>query len=196
MFKNHIFGMQNLAGLGAYASYLLRPCSWPRRWTLSPDVAMSLPVRCVWFAAIVLSVGFVLPARADSTVVFNEIMYHPATNEAALEWVELYNQMSVDMDISHWSLAGGIDYAFPEGTIVAGGGYLVVASSPAALMAATGLTNVIGPFAGRVSNSGETLQLLNNDLRAMDSITYGTDGEWPVAPDGSGVSLAKRNPAS
>src|SRR5262245_47221841 len=31
-------------------------------------------------------------AAADSVVVFNEIMYHPATNEAALEWVELHNQ--------------------------------------------------------------------------------------------------------
>ena len=123
-------------------------------------------------------------------------MYHPATNEAALEWVELYNQMSVDMDISHWSLAGGIDYTFPEGTIIAGGGYLVVASSPSTLMATADLTNVMGPFMGRLSNSGETLQLLNNNLRVMDSLTYGTDGEWPVAPDGSGVSLAKRNPAS
>src|SRR5437868_3807602 len=36
--------------------------------------------------------------RADPAVVFNEIMYHPATNEANLEWVELYNQMAVDMD--------------------------------------------------------------------------------------------------
>ena len=39
-------------------------------------------------------------ALADSTVVFNEIMYHPATNEPALEWIELHNQMAVSMDIS------------------------------------------------------------------------------------------------
>ena len=59
---------------------------------------------------------------ADSTVVFNEIMYHPATNEASLEWVELHNQMAVDMDISNWSLQGSITYKFAEGTVLAGGG--------------------------------------------------------------------------
>jgi Concanavalin A-like lectin/glucanases superfamily/Lamin Tail Domain/CotH kinase protein len=133
-------------------------------------------------------------AFADSAVVFNEVMYHPATNEAAMEWVELHNLMSVDMDISGWTLAGGIDYQFPEGTIVAGGGYLVIASSPSILMAASSATNVLGPFSGRLSNSGETLELRNNNNRIVDSLAYGVEGDWPVAPDGSGVSLAKRIP--
>ena len=146
------------------------------------------------FALVVLGVLGGTPLYADSTVVFNEIMYHPSTNEAEMEWVELHNQMSVDMDISHWSLAGGIAYTFAEGTIVPGGGYLVVAISPATLMATAGITNVLGPFSGRLSNSGDTLQLLNNSRRVMDSLTYGMEGDWPVAPDGSGVSLAKRNP--
>src|SRR2546423_15720752 len=132
-------------------------------------------------------------AFADATVVFNEVMYHPATNEAQLEWVELHSLMSVDMDISGWSLANGIDYTFAEGTIVPGGGYLVVAVSPVTLMAATGLTNVLGPFSGRLSNSGETLELRNNNQRVVDSLAYGTSGDWPIAPDGGGGSLAKRN---
>ncbi len=41
----------------------------------------------------------------DSTVVFNEIMYNPpGDTDASLEWVELYNQMAVDMDLSRWSI--------------------------------------------------------------------------------------------
>ena len=48
----------------------------------------------------------------DSTVVINEVMYHPVTNEEGLEWIELYNQLSVDIDISRWRLEGGIDYEF------------------------------------------------------------------------------------
>src|SRR5512137_2883268 len=96
------------------------------------------------------------PVRADSTVVFNEIMYHPLTNEAAFEWVELHNQMAVDMDLSGWSLDSSVHFTFPEGSVMPGKGYLVVAVNPAALMAATGLTNVFGPFSGRLSNNGET----------------------------------------
>ena len=60
--------------------------------------------------------GLPLLALADSAVVFNEIMYHPAgTNEAALEWVELHNQHAVDIDMSRWRLDSGIDFDFAEG---------------------------------------------------------------------------------
>ncbi|MEM7263464.1 MAG: lamin tail domain-containing protein, partial [Planctomycetota bacterium] len=83
-------------------------------------------------------------SRADCTVVFNEIMYHPVTEEAKFEWVELYNQMAVDMDLGGWSLSGAIFYQFPEGTILEGGEYLVVASSPADL-AVAGLSGALGP---------------------------------------------------
>ena len=133
-------------------------------------------------------------ARPDTVVVFNEIMYHPATNEAALEWVELYNQMSVNVDLTGWRLSGGIDYTFANNTVIKAGGHLVVATSPATLMAQTVLTNVLGPFTGRLSNTGETLNLRDNVNRLMDSVTYGTDGTWPVGPDGAGVSLAKKSP--
>ncbi len=124
-------------------------------------------------------------------MVFNEIMYHPVTNEPAMEWVELYNQLAVDMDISGWSLAGEIGYTFPVNTRIAGRSFVIVAINPAALMAITGLTNVVGPFTNRLSNDGGTLVLKNNNGRIMDRLTYGTEGEWPVAPDGAGPSLAK-----
>lgn len=142
-------------------------------------------------ACLALLAAVVATARADSTVVFNELHYHPATNEPASEWVELHNQMAVDMELSGWRLAGGIEFSFPEGTIVPGGGYLVVALSPTELVAATGLTNVLGPFTGRLSNNGEKLELRNNNDRLMDALDYGVEGDWPVAPDGAGPSLAK-----
>jgi len=133
-------------------------------------------------------------SRADRAVVFNEIMYHPAANEPTLEWVELYNQMSVDVDISGWRISNGIEHTFPNGTLIRGGGYLVVAISPGTLSALTGVTNLFGPFSGRLSNSGEKLELQDINGRSMDSVNYGTDGDWPPGPDGSGVSLAKKHP--
>ena len=81
-------------------------------------------------AALALMFGAATSLRADTSVVFNEIMYHPATNEAALEWVELRNQMAVDVDLSGWSLRGVVDYTFASNTIVRGGGFVVVALSP------------------------------------------------------------------
>jgi hypothetical protein len=132
-------------------------------------------------------------AQADTSVVFNEVMYHPATNEPAMEWLELYNQMAVSVDMSGWSLDGDIHYRFPTNTVLSGGAYLVVASSPTNLAATTGLANLLGPFTNRLSNSGGRLLLRNNNGRVVNEVTYDTGGDWPVAPDGSGVSLAKRD---
>ena len=144
----------------------------------------------------ILSLTLVVSLQADSTVVFNEVMYHPPANEAALEWVELYNQMAVNMDLSSWSLDGGVHYTFPKGTVLGGGAYVVIASSPTALTAATGMTNVVGPFSGRISNGGERLELRNNNGRVMDLLVYDVEGDWPVAPDGGGASLSKIDPNS
>ncbi|MGI8603049.1 MAG: lamin tail domain-containing protein [Verrucomicrobiales bacterium] len=131
---------------------------------------------------------------ADSVVVFNEIHYHPATNESASEWIELHNQMAVDIDLSAWHLEDGVNFTFPEGTIIPGGGYRVIASDPGALQAATGLTNVLGPFTGRLDNSGERLELRDRNERLMDRLVYADGGKWPLAADGSGATLAKGDP--
>jgi hypothetical protein len=142
----------------------------------------------------VVSLVVVLTAvRADTTLVFNEVMYHPATNEPALEWVELYNQMAVDLDVSGWSLTGNIGYTFPANSRIGGRSFIVVAINPAALLATMAQTNVVGPFTGRLNNANGTVRLRNNAGRLMDELNYGTDGNWPVGPDGGGVSLAKRD---
>ncbi|MBN2474881.1 MAG: lamin tail domain-containing protein [Pirellulales bacterium] len=131
----------------------------------------------------------------DCTAVFNEIMYNPAGDtDDTLEWIELYNQMAVDMDLEGWSIEGGIDFTFPDRTYIPGHGFLVVAASPAALQAETGYAGALGPFTGRLSNSGEELRLVNIDGRQMNVLDYGDEGDWPVGPDGSGVTLAKIDP--
>ncbi len=127
-------------------------------------------------------------APSDSVVVFNELMYHPPAGSAAGEWVELYNQMGVDVDISGWRLSGGIDFTFPDGTVVAGGGFLVVAALPAQV------PNSLGPFIGLLDNGGETVNLRDNSDRLMDSVRYGDDWPWPPAADGGGASLTKSSP--
>jgi hypothetical protein len=133
-------------------------------------------------------------AHADSVVMFNEIMYHPAGDAQELEWVELFNGLSYDVDISGWQLDGGIEYTFPDGTIIPSEGYVVIAKSPTALEAASGVTNAFGPFSGQLSNGGEAIRIENNSGRDMDEVNYGDGGDWPVAPDGSGASLAKIDP--
>jgi hypothetical protein len=140
-----------------------------------------------------LALPFCLPGvlSADSVVVINEIMYHPRVGTP--EWLELHNQMGTQVDLSDWSLTGAVEYAFPKGTILPAHSYLVVASSVEnGLRGGPGL--VLGPFRGQLSNAGEEIRLLNNSGRVMNRVRYGDEGDWPVAPDGGGVSLAKIDP--
>ncbi len=156
---------------------------------------MLLP--CRLSSVVILLFGAVLGARVavavDSVVTFNELHYHPAAWETTGEWIELKNQNSVDVDMSGWRLDGGVDYVFPEGTVIGAGRYLLVAADPAALMAATGLSGVLGPWANTLNNAGESVALRNINGRLMDEIDYGDSAPWPVAADGSGASLAKRD---
>ena len=130
--------------------------------------------------------GALSTARADSVVVFNEVMYEPALGG---EWIELQNQMGVDVDLSGWRLANAVTYTFPQGTVLRAGGFLVVAETPGSL---PGLEGVLGPWSGRLNNSGETLELRNNSDRLMDEVEYNDRREWPAAPAGGGPSLARR----
>ena len=127
----------------------------------------------------------------DSVVTFNELLYNPGPSDTGGEWIELHNQLSVDVDLSNWSLSGGIEYSFAPGTTIGGGDYLVVAKDAAALQAAAGITGVLGGFSGSLSNGGETIHLLDHNDRILDELIYEDEGDWPVAADGSGATLAK-----
>lgn len=123
-------------------------------------------------------------ASPDSVVVFNEVHYNPVGQTEDGEWIELFNQMGIMTDVSGWRIEG-IGYTFPANTFIDPGGYLVVAKTPGA--------GQFGPFDGSLENGGERLRLINQGERLMDELTYGDDGRWPEAADGSGVTLAKRN---
>ena len=137
----------------------------------------------------------VLPAflRADSTTVINEIFYHPAT-EAQTEWIELANTMSYDMDLSGWRLTGGVEYTFPPGTVIGTGKFLVVAADPSKVRVLSLFAEPLGPFQGRLSNGGESIELRDLSNRLMSWVDYDDEEPWPVGADGSGASLGKRRP--
>ncbi|MDB4666770.1 lamin tail domain-containing protein, partial [bacterium] len=136
--------------------------------------AFIVKTRLIHTLLFVLSGNAAMGQRADSVVTINEIHYHPAlTGEP--EWLELHNQMVVRVDVSGWKLTEGIDFTFPEGSVMEPGGYWVLSSDPSHASMA-GEAQVVGPFAGMLSNGGETLQLRNRHGRIMDELDYGDRG--------------------
>lgn len=131
------------------------------------------------------------------SVVINEVMYHPATEpEENFEYIEFFNRGPVAIDLSGWVMRGVGDYAFPAGTTISAGGYLVLASNPAAVIAKYGLnpTTVVGPYTGQLSNNGELLRLTDADGVIIDFVEYQHAEPWPAAADGQGPSLERLAP--
>ncbi len=124
--------------------------------------------------------------------VFTEIMYQPAAGMPAT-WVELFNPLSIDLDLSDWRMEGAVEYAFPDGTFVPPGGYVVVSSDPAAL-AEAGVPGTLGPWTGKLPPEGGQLDLVNNSGRLMDRVKWTAAEPWPVTAAGSGATLAKAVP--
>ena len=149
-----------------------------------------IPSRRLWWHAVLFACATSFPLAAapqsDCVVVFNEVHYNPIGAAEGGEWLELFNQMGIQVDLSGWRLSGGIDYTFPAGTMISPGAYLVVAKTPGG--------GEIGPFTGSLDNGGETINLRNQSDRLMDSLGYGDSGRWPVTADGSGVTIAKLKP--
>ena len=155
-------------------------------------------------------------ANADiwiGDVVFNEIMYKPISGNDDDQYVELYNQGATAVDLSGWGFVAGVNYTFPVNTIIAPGGYLVVARNPANLFARySHLTpaNTVGGFAGTLPHKGGRLALAKPDpVVAVDSqgaltthtiyviedeVTYEVGGRWGQWAHGGGSSLELIHP--
>jgi hypothetical protein len=129
----------------------------------------------------------------DSDVIINEIYYYPDSDLQLEEYVELYNRGNTPVDVSGWSFSQGIQFMFPQGTIVAANGYLVVArDTPTAQKIVQGA--VVGNFFGRLADTGETLILYTVKGSIADSVAYQDAPPWPTSPDGFGPSLERISP--
>lgn len=166
-------------------------------------------------------------------VVINEIMYHPpdivtatSTNDNVLdEYIELRNITSSEVLLfdpvypaNTWRLDNAVTFAFAMGTKIPPGGLILVvgfnpqsnASQLAAFRAKYNITDdirIYGPWSGKLSNDGETVELLRPDVPQapphpdagyvpyvpVDRIKYSDTAPWPVQADGLGPSLQRLN---
>lgn len=137
------------------------------------------------------------PSSRRSPLVISELMYRPAlrTDGKDLEFVEIYNSQPWPEDIGGYRLAGGVDFEFPSGMMIEERGFRVVAKSPADVETVYELRDVFGPYSGKLSNDGETIQLLNKSGAVLWETRYRPSLPWPVETDGTGHSLVLHRPS-
>ncbi len=145
------------------------------------------------------SVGYFYPATPgkpntddpvpDPTknVVISEIMYHPYHDNAhtqpeptSREFIEIYNRGIMSVNLTGWRFSDGVDFTFPARTLDPNQ-YLVVAANVGAFLQAypgVDSNRVVGPWTGRLSNSGEDVDLDDETGLRMDSVHYYDEGDW------------------
>ncbi|MEI7730395.1 MAG: lamin tail domain-containing protein [Verrucomicrobiota bacterium] len=129
---------------------------------------------------------------------FSEIMYspiaQPGTNNG-LQFIEIFNSASLPEDLTGYRLSGSVDYNFPAGTFIPGGGFLVVARYPIAVQNYYGITGVLGPYTNSLPSGGGTIRLRNAADAILLEVNYDNKTPWPLAADGVGHSLVLARPS-
>ena len=104
---------------------------------------------------------------AAPAVMITAVDYNPASRNQDHEYIQLTNSEATEIDVSGWTLSGGVDFTFAQGTVIERGGSLFVSPDTLAfrqrLVSPTGNEErlVAGPYDGHLSNFGESLVLRN-----------------------------------
>jgi hypothetical protein len=140
----------------------------------------------------IAAMGMVVTS-ARAGVLINEIHYHQEVKIDPIEFIELHNSSDEPIDLSYWTISRGVRFTFPPGTWIEGGGYRVIAQDPEALRAEFGV-DALGPWEGRLSNSGERIVLVDVSGQEIDEVRYEVGFPWPTVGDAPGYSIELVNP--
>ncbi len=157
------------------------------------------------FRSPVLLLGLLASAAGvqAETVIISEVMYHPTGTKP--EFVEVQNLTSNRLDLAKWTLSGGVSYTFPDFNAGAPTAHflkeyeriLMSSATEAATRAAypniPPVVRIYGPWTGSLNNAGDTITLKDAANAKLCELTYGDNGKWPVAADGTGHSLTVVN---
>ena len=135
------------------------------------------------------------PASRRTGLVISEIFYHPKPREDGKnpQFLELFNSQSIPESLDGCRLTGDANYAFPDGTVIPAGGFLVVAPAPQDVEAVYGLRGVLGGFSPLPGKG--TVRLRNRARAILLEVNYSGRPAWPAAADGGGHSLVLGRPS-
>ena len=129
----------------------------------------------------------------DVELRISEIMYHPVAEDSfddRHEWIELANVGRDAVLLDGWTMnAERMGFAFPAGTTIAPGAYLVVAKDRARVAAVWGLdaAAVLGDLDGNLDNGDDTVRLVDPTGLVRDRVAYADTLPWPIAADALGA---------
>ncbi len=160
---------------------------------------MNVQKRVVEGSMVLLFIFSMLPTTVSyeveplTSLVINEVMYHPAESESTTEWIELYNPTASAIDIHGWTIADEKEEDGLSGDAINGDGSTLILSGCYALITDKGTEvyerNAIPEAALRLvvddstlcgyglNNKNEKLLLKDQLGTVVDAIEWGEDYE-------------------
>ncbi len=128
----------------------------------------------------------------EERVVINEINYNSDNNADPGDWVELYNPMPYELDLSGWQFFDENNgFTFPDGTTLGIGAYLVLVEDSTMFASIfPNVPNYFGGFGFNLSGGGERITILADAMCVADYVIYDDDAPWDTTPDGTGATLS------
>lgn len=164
------------------------------RWDVPLDLAASTNTITVKVTdngpgALSATESFRVIVQPAIRVAINEIMHSPIAANG--QYVELHNASAASSwDLSGWTLkAREMNFTFPANSILAPGGYAIVAQNRAAFATAYGAAvTVAGEWTGALRIDGDTLRLSRGDA-VVDVVTFNAAQPWANATAGAALQL-------
>lgn len=129
----------------------------------------------------------------EANIVITELMYNPPElGTDSLEFIELYNNGSNDVNLEGFYFSEGVTYTFPSVTMQPGT-YLLVAVNAQAMQRTFGVT-ALQWTSGALNNGGELVRLKDKFGYTVDSVYYDDVLPWDTLADGWGHSLTLCDP--
>ena len=124
--------------------------------------------------------------QTSGDIIISEIMYHPYhrptdAEDFGQEYIELYNPGSEPVSLAGWQFVDGIQYVFPDNVTIQAGEYLVVAADVSTFIYKyRSDVEMVGGWTGHLSNSGETIELVDSNGIIIDKVRYADEGDWAI----------------
>jgi hypothetical protein len=121
-----------------------------------------------------------------------EVHYHPldqdTIDDREFEFIEFKNIGTADLNLNGASLIKGISFTFGEGSIIAPGEFIVLASNSEEFNRRYGFYPY-DEFDGQLDNGGEEVALADGIGDTIITFTYDNKAPWPKNANGDGYSL-------
>ncbi len=147
-----------------------------------------------------------VPADATNLVI-TEFHYHPGeptkpeelavtSDRDDFEFLEVMNIAPQAVDLAGVRFKSGIEFTFPQHSVLSGGERVLLVRDRMAYEARYGSLAGIQAFEyrGRLSNDGESLRIAGIGPTPIRDFTYNDQLPWPLEADGDGASLVLISP--